>query len=282
MSTGTLHENHGYLEGVGRLRLHYRTWEVPSPRAAVLLVHGLFDHSGRYDGFAEALAAQQFSTFALDLRGHGSSEGRRGHVQRFDVFLQDLDRFRREVQGLVDVDLPLFMIGHSTGGLIALRYIEEYDAPLAGGVLTAPWLGTAYPVPRWKVTLAGVLNRVLPATPFKAGVDPAHLSHSAEAVRAYAQDPLVHQTITPRLFFEVSAAMGRAMQRSDRIHIPLLFLLPADDPIVDTAKSAAFARSLAGDVTVRVVPDAYHDVLNEEGRFAIWASVREWLSRHLE
>ena len=121
----------GTLVGVGRLRLRYRTWEVANPRAAVLVVHGLAEHGGRYARFAQTLGGFGFSTFALDLRGHGLSDGRRGHAASFDCFLQDLDRFRREVEGVLDRRTPLFLLGMSMGGLIALRYLEEYDTPCA-------------------------------------------------------------------------------------------------------------------------------------------------------
>lgn len=282
MSSGTLKRSHGYLEGVGRLRLHYRTWEVSAPRAAIIVVHGLQEHAGRYEDFAEAMAGYQFSTFVVDLRGHGASEGRRGHVPRFDVFLQDIDRFRREVQGLVALECPLFMLGHSMGGLITLRYVEEYDAPLRGAIISAPWLGTSMDVPRWKLNLANALNHVLPAFPFRNPVDALLLSHDPEVVQRYQTDPYVHDRITPRTFCEASTAIGLVLQRSDRINIPLFFLLAGQDRVVDTRKSLAFARSLADlDVTIRTVPDAFHEVLNEVNRGVTHAEVRDWIMEHL-
>ncbi len=278
MTGVSVRRSDGAFEGVGRLRLHYRMYEVQQPRAAVLVVHGLGEHAGRYHGFAEALASSGVSTFAYDQRGHGTSEGRRGHVGSFDVLLQDLDRFRREVSGLVDARLPLFLLGHSMGGLVALRYLEEYDAPLNGGILIAPWLGTAVSVPRWKITLASALTRVLPAVPFRNAIDPDALSRDPEVVRAYREDPLVHDRITPRLFTEVSSAMGMVLQRSDRIVTPLLFLLPAADQLVDTHRTLAFARSLsAQDVSIEVYPGHYHELLNEPDRVEIVRDLRDWL-----
>lgn len=278
----TLQRNHGYLEGVGRLRLHYRTWEVQGPEAAVLVVHGLFEHSRRYQELGEALAAFRFSTFALDLRGHGASEGRRGHTQRFDVLLQDLDRFRREVQGLVPAGVPLFLLGHSMGALIALRYLEEYDAPLAGAILTSPWLGTAYPAPRWKVLLANVLTHVLPALPFRLQLDPRDLSHDDERVADYREDPEIHSRITPRLFTEMSGAIEMAFRRGDRIRTPLLFLLAGEDTIVSTDRSLAFARSLpVNGVTVDVLDGMRHEVLQERSRGEVVTEIRDWIGDHL-
>jgi alpha-beta hydrolase superfamily lysophospholipase len=280
--TENVQEHHGYLEGVGRLRIHYRTWEAARPVAGLIVVHGLGDHIGRYEEFADAMAGHRVSTFGLDLRGHGMSEGRRGHTGTFNVLLQDLDRFRREVQGLLDVSSPLFILGHSMGGLIVTRYLEEYDSGLAGGIIMSPWLATAMETPRWKVTLATTVNRLLPALPFRTGLDPSLLSHDEMEVTRYREDPRVHDHITPRLFTEMSTAMGLALQRSDRLHVPLLFLLAGDDQLVDTGKAVAFARSLqALDVTLRVIPDAFHELLQESDRAARYAEIREWITKHL-
>lgn len=281
--TDTMQQSHGYLEGVGRLRLHYRTWEVPDPRAAILVVHGLFEHSGRYEELGDSMAGHRYSTFALDIRGHGASEGRRGHIARFDVLLQDLDRFRREVQGLLPIGVPMFLLGHSMGGLVALRYLEEYDAPFAGAIITSPWLGTAYDAPRWKVMMGNVFNRILPAFPFSVQLDPADLTHDDERGADYAEDPLIHSTITPRMFSELSSAIDTAFRRGERIKVPVLFLLAGEDTLVSTDRSLAFARSLPTErVTVEVHEGMRHEVLQERGRATVLAEIREWVGDHLE
>lgn len=276
-------KSHGYLEGVGGVRLHYRAWEAQYPRAGIILIHGLSDHSGRYEEFGSSMASQGISCFAADLRGHGASEGRRGHVTRFEAFLQDADRFRREVQGLVDPSCRLFLLGHSMGGLIALRYLEEYESAFHGGIIISPWLATAVQLPRWKTSSAAFLAKLLPALPMRARIAPSDLTHDEDIVRAYAADPLVHDTITPRLFAEVSTAMGLVLQRSDRLATPLLFLLAGSDRLCDANRSNAFARSLpGGDVTIRTFPGLYHELLNELERHAIAAEIRDWIGARLD
>ena len=280
---GTTQECHGYLEGVGRLRLHYRSWEASAPRSALLLVHGLAEHAGRYERFGQDLAAAGHSVYALDLRGHGDSDGRRGHVRRFDHLLQDVDRFRREVQGMVRPDLPLFLIGHSLGGLVSLRYLEEYSPPFKGAVLSAPWLATALAIPHWKVAAAQVLTRLAPSLPMKANIPPDLLSHDPAVPDAFRSDPLVHDRITPRMFTEISSAMGLVFQRADRIGVPLLFLLPGGDRITDPQRTRALARSIQQTaVTVRVFPDAYHELFNELDRSLVLSELRAWLAARLE
>lgn len=277
-----LKQSHGYVEGVGRIRLHYRAWEVENPQAGIILVHGMFEHSRRYEEFAAHMAGHGFSVFLPDLRGHGASEGRRGHVRSFDVLLQDLDRFRREVQGLVPLDLPLFLIGHSLGGLISLRYLEEYEASFDGAIMTSPWLGTAVAIPRWQVLAAAVLNRILPAFPFPFRLDPDDLTQDPERSADYREDPQIHSTITPRLFTEISSAIETALRRGDRIGVPVLFLLAGGDRIVDTERSLAFARSLPSeDITVEVLEKQHHEVLQERDRAATITRIRDWIQDHL-
>ena len=277
-----MREIDGQVDAVGGLSLYYRGWEAESPEAALLVVHGLAEHGGRYADFGRAMALRGVSTYALDLRGHGLSDGRRGHVERFDLYLQDVDRFRRQVQGCISDGLPTFVLGHSMGGLITARYIEEYETSFRGAILTSPWLATAMPVPRWKVLLAGTLNKLLPALPIDAGVNEEYLSHDPQVVTRYREDPLVHGKITPRLYAESSMAMGLVMSRSERIRVPVLMLLAGDDRMVDTKRSETFAKSLkVADVTVQVLPGYYHEVLNDRDRTVTVATIREWISTHL-
>jgi lysophospholipase len=149
-------------------------------------------------------------------------------------------------------------------------------------VILAPWLATAVPVPRWKIALANSLARLLPSLPFRARVDPELLSRDPEVVRAYRDDPLVHDVITPRLFVEVAKAMGLVLQRSDRLTAPLLFLLPGADGLVNTERSLAFARSIGGaDVTFETYPGHRHELLNEPDRNLVLRDIGGWIAAHL-
>ncbi len=279
----TLVRSTGYFEGVGRIRLQYRSWEVPGGRGSLLVIHGLAEHGGRYEDFADRMAAAGFSTFILDLRGHGHSEGRRGYIRRFDVFLQDLERFRREIHGSMVPGRPVFLLGQSMGGLIGLRYVQEYEPPFQGVILSSPWLGTMMEVPRWKAVLGRLLDRVLPAFPFHAGIPADALSHDPAVVADYRRDPLVHGRITPRLFSETGEAMRLAFDQIGRIATPLLFLVAGGDRIVDSARTRAFARGIrTAPVQVRYYPDLYHDLLHELDRAVVLQDIRAWMLRRSE
>jgi lysophospholipase len=268
----------GGITGVGGLPLVWRGHAAAAPRAALVVVHGLGDHAGRYDDFAARMAGLGISTWAMDLRGHGRSGGRRGHVPEFGVYLQELDLFRREVERLATPAVPLFLLGHSMGGLIAIRYMEEYSGAFRGAVICSPWLATAMPVPRWKALLAPLLSRLLPTLPFRHGVRPEDLSRDPAVVEAHRQDPLVQPIITPRTFAEASRAMGRALQRSDRFTAPLLFMVGDTDRVVNADRALHFARTTSSaDLTVRVLPGAFHELLLELDAHATHRQVGEWI-----
>jgi alpha-beta hydrolase superfamily lysophospholipase/molecular chaperone GrpE (heat shock protein) len=273
----------GTLRGGDGLRLEYRVWRAPAESAALVLVHGLGDHAGRYADFGQALAQSGISTWALDLRGHGRSGGRRGHMPSFDTVLHDVELFRGEVGARAGAGTPLFLFGHSMGGLIAVRYLQEYGARFRGAVIASPWLATAMAVPQWKVLAGRVLSRVLPALPIRHGLHTGHLSRDAEVVRAYNDDPLVHGVITPRAFAEISAAMDLVPQRSERLALPLLFLLAGDDRIVDTRHALTFARAIdAPDVSIEVYPGHYHELINEVERHRVYRQVATWILAHAD
>lgn len=267
------------FRGADGLLLHARGWEVAEPRAALLVAHGLGEHGGRYATLAADLGAHGISVFAPDHRGHGRSPGTRGYVRRFAELVDDFEAFRRHVTARLPPGLPVFLLGHSLGGLVAIRHLQEHpDAPYAGAVLSAPLLGVALRPPAWKAALAGVLSRLAPGLRLSNEVDPADLSRDEAVVAAYRADPLVHPWITPRLYTGIARAMARATERRDRIRVPLLFVLPGDDRIVLSAAAEAFAKGLTGEVEVRRYPGFRHESLNELGRESVVAGMAVWMA----
>ncbi|HYH81014.1 MAG TPA: alpha/beta hydrolase [Longimicrobium sp.] len=269
-----------FVAGDG-LRLHALAWAAPRPRAAVFLSHGLGEHAGRYAALAKDFAARGISLYALDHRGHGRSGGPRAYTSRFEHFVADLEDFRRRVAREAE-GLPLFLYGHSLGGLIALRWLQTHaDVRLAGAVLSAPLLAVKVQAPRWKLALAAPLSRIAPALPMKNEIDPAELTHDPAYVRAYREDPLVTNRITPRLFTEMIGAMAKAEVEGERISVPLLFVVPGEDTIVQEEATLRFAAGLRGDVTVRRYPGFRHESHNEVERDRPLGDVFAWMEARI-
>lgn len=275
---------HAYFSGSGNIRLHYRCWDVPTPRAVVIISHGLGEHGGRYEELAQDFARAGLSTYALDHRGHGRSDGRRGHVRRFTRYVHDLEKFRRRVFGAVGSDLPLILLGHSLGGLIMIRYLQEYPAvPARGVVISAPLLGMAMEVPQWKERLSRILYYTIPALPMNTGLDPEYLSHDPQVVEAYKRDALVHDRITPRLYGEIVSEIDHAFAKISLIRLPVLMLIPSNDKIVRPDRMQQFAADLRRKipVNVRTYAGLYHEVMNETTRSSVVADILGWVERRI-
>jgi alpha-beta hydrolase superfamily lysophospholipase len=178
--------------------------------------------------------------------------------------------------------VPAFLLGHSLGGLIALRSIETGRAGrLAGAILSTPALRLAAPPPPWLRAAAAVLSRVAPEIGFANDIDPADLSRDPEAVAAYRSDPLIHDRITPRLYIEMRKAMRAAAAAAPEVEIPVLLLAPGDDRIAHVPTALAVASRLSGDVQIRSYPGFYHEALNDRGRETVISDIIGWLEEKL-
>ncbi len=271
-------ERTGELRAEDGVRLHYRSWPAPAERATLLVSHGLGEHGGRYAGVAEDLAEHGITSYAIDHRGHGRSGGARGHVAHFGQFVRDFESFRAAIAKEHSTGKPIFLLGHSMGGLIAIRHLQTHpEAPYAGAVLSAPLVGIAVQAPRWKVALSGFFSRWVPWLPFHNAIDTAMLSTAPGYAESYRADTLLHNTITPRLYTEMLAAIDAAFTQPDSIRIPLLVLAPTADRVVLPEAVARFASSCPGDVEVRRYEGFQHESLNEKDRHRAIADVAAWI-----
>lgn len=273
---------HGFLEGVGGIRLFYRTWDVPDPRGRVLLVHGLGEHAGRYGRVVALLARAGFSAAAADLRGHGRSQGRRGHVHAFDRLLRDLDRLRRTTAptGAGEGGGPVHLLGHSLGGLLVLRYLQEFAVPsVAGGVVVAPFVRLAAPVPTWKLRLGDLADRFAPGLTLNNELDRELLLRDPDERRAREADPLVHKRISARLWGEMLRESETLRRRTGRLRHPVLLQVPGDDRVADPDASEALARRSGRLVEVARYPEAYHDLYHDPAADRALEDMVSWLER---
>lgn len=276
----------------GRLRL--RRWWMSHPRAGLVLVPGLGDHSLRYGHVAEGLGRRGVGVVALDLPGHGESDGRRGDVRQFESFASDLGTAVSHVRGLLPEGSPLVLLGHSMGGLVVLRYLQgegrgrpgiaaarsTFGPPrgVARAVLTAPWLATAHPVPWWKRMAAAVLLRTLPHVAFRAALNASELSRDPEMQRVRAADPWIHDRCSPRLFRGVEEAQTRAMDEAPGVKVPILLVVPEADRVADPRQALRLASRLPPRRgTVIQLRNGVHEPLHDLERDAVIGQVGDWV-----
>ena len=251
--------------------LHVRAWPSSGkPWARVLIVHGIGEHSGRYERTGRLMAEAGLDVHAFDIRGHGLSGGRRVYIDRWDDFLDDVEV---RLAALREPGLPLVLFGHSMGALIALTYAcSDRPAPDLL-VLSAPPLDAR--VPRWQRVLAPVLGVVAPTVVLANPISGEQLSHDTGVGVAYFADPLVQPRSTTRLGAQFFAAMKRARSELGRLHVPTLVIHGGADTLVPTEGSEQLGK--VPGVERRVLPGLRHETLNEPEGPEVVAGVVEWL-----
>lgn len=272
----------GTLRGVRDSDIYYQAWRPDGEaRAVLIIVHGLAEHSGRYGNLVRRFVPQGYAVCALDHVGHGRSGGLRAYVERFADFSGTLALFVERVRGL-EADTPLFLVGHSMGGLIAGCYLIGHQALFAGAILSGP----SVRVPENLSAVTAAAGRLLSVLMPRAGIlalDAEGVSRDPAVVRAYREDPLVHTgKVTARLGAELLRAMKQLSDEAAAITLPLLVLQGGCDRLVDPAGARWLYEAVGStDKTLTVYEDAYHEVFNDPGYDRVLDDVERWLAAHL-
>lgn len=240
----------------------------------MLLVHGIGEHTGRYEHVGAAFAAAGIDVLAHDQRGFGETEGTRGHVGAFDEYLADVEPLIDERRSL---DVPVVLMGHSLGGLVATAYLVSERSQPDLAVLSAPAL--AAELPSWQRKAAPLLGTVIPSLRIPADFDGSVLSRDEQVQRDYENDPLRVPVSTARLGREVLRTMESTNKCLDRLRVPTYVLHGADDTLVPPSASAPL--DILPNVTRRMWPGLRHECLNEPERDEVLAEIITWLDTQL-
>ena len=248
------------------------------PRAAVAMVHGFGEHAGRYGGLHQALLGAGYAIASADLRGFGLSPGIRGHIEGWDDYRADTAAIVGQALELAP-GRPVFLFGHSMGGLIVLDYALRRPEGLAGEIASGPALqqaGRRRPLREWG---ARVMSQLAPRTSTDLGLDPAGISSVAAEVAAYQSDPLVHGRATMRWGAEILRTMPETLARAGEFPLPLLLLHGADDPINAPEGSRAFFQACGHpDRVLRLYPGCRHEVHHDVERKRFERDLLRWVA----
>jgi alpha-beta hydrolase superfamily lysophospholipase len=260
--------------------LHGQAW-LPerTPRAIIVVSHGLAEHGGRYAGLASRLVEKGYAVYALDHRGHGRSSGRRANIDRFDYLVSDLGTFIGRAQR-EHPDTPVILLGHSMGGAIALACALKHHRVLRALVLSAPALSAGESVSALKLWVVKLLSAVSPNTG-ALKLPATAVSRDPAVVRAYESDPLVyHGSIPARTLAELIEAMRSLQQKAHELRIPVLIQHGTADSLVPLAATHPIYQHLgvAKSRTMQVYEGLYHEVYNEPERDRVIADLEAWLA----
>lgn len=259
------------------LSLFAQAWTVAQPKAVVGIIHGMGEHCGRYLHVARALNDANFSVVAYDQRGHGLSEGKRGHTPNNDSLLDGVDQLLAEMSSVAP-GAPQFLYGHSMGGNVLLNYALRRHPKINGIIASAPYLKLAFEPPAIQVALAKLVKGILPSLGQPTNLDATSISRDKAVVDAYLKDPLVHGRITPAFFVEIDGAAKWAFENAAGLKLPLLIYHGSADKLTLHDASKEFAAKVKGDVTWKSWEGLYHECHNEPEQEQVIKLVIDWIS----
>jgi acylglycerol lipase len=272
----------GKFKGYKGLSLYYQCW-LPdkSPKAVLLVAHGLAEHSGRYKNLVSYFVPKGYAVYTFDYRGHGKSEGLRSYVDRFSDYLADIkiffDKVRKEQRRA-----KIFLVGHSMGGTLAVPYAIEHQQELAGVITSAPSLVASSTVSPALIAIAGVVSALVP----KVGVtvlDASTISRDKAVVDAYVNDPLVFRGKIPARTGAELAKMWKTLpEEMPKIKLPILIMQGTADRLSDPASSKLLYKRVGSkDKTLKLYKGFYHEIFNEPQHKQVMADMAAWLKEHL-
>jgi len=271
----------GNFKGVRNTNIYYQAW-LPDeePKAVLLIVHGLGEHSGRYMNVVNHFVPLGYAAYGLDHLGHGKSDGKREIVKRFDDFTGTLNIFYRQVTGWQS-GKPVFLLGHSMGGLIASYYLLDHQADFKGAVISAPAIKISDSITPLIITIGKVLAKLAPGMGL-LGLDVNTICRDPQVVSAYVNDPLVFHGKTPACLAAVLLdGMQRVNAEVGKIALPFIVLQGSADKIVDPRGARVLYEGAGSkDKTIQMYAGLYHEVFNEPEGAQVLADVEAWLAAH--
>lgn len=261
--------------------IYYQVWQPEKAIKAVMLVcHGLGEHGGRYGSeFADFYTKAGIVIVAPDLPGHGNTKGIRGHIPDTIFFLDIIDKFIALIKHNFP-GKPIFLYGHSMGGLITLWHNSARSPKVNGIVITSPALGTNEPVPQIKRTLAKIMDRLLPSFCMDNGLDTNQLSQDKEVVKTYLADPLVHDRISARLGMFILSKGEWVLSKASQNKNPLLVMIGSDEGIVSKDAVDKYCQITPG-VDYKVWSNLYHEIHNEPQKEEVFKFTLSWLKKNI-
>jgi alpha-beta hydrolase superfamily lysophospholipase len=264
-----------------KLEIFFQLWATEQPRGTIVITHGLAEHGECYHGVAKTVLLDQWETYAWDMRGHGHSEGKRGHVSDFNNYVSDLKQLVTMIaKERKAPNSPLILFGHSMGGLITTLLALEWgaDCPINGLVLSSPLFGLALPVPWIKEKVARLAAQWLPSITLHNEIRYKDLSRDEAMLKTYPIDTLRHDKISPEVYLGMMRGMDRVRKSAGQLNLPVLMQVAGRDPIVNArAEQEIFQLLPHRRKVLEIYPESLHEIYNDLDREQAFADLRKFL-----
>lgn len=263
------------------IRIYAKEWKIENPKAIVCLVHGFGEHVNRYNHLAKYYNNKGYAVIGYDRRGHGKSEGKRGHTTGYEAFLDEIGQLLVEAETRYP-NLPTFLYGHSMGGNLALKYTLDRHPMIRGVVVTGPWIKLPNPPPAALMMIGKLMRSIYPAFTQASDLDPKYVSKNPAVVKAYVDDPLVHGKITSATAIDMVKAADWLSEYTGKMPVPTLIMHATEDHLTSQPASEAFAKQVGGDVTYRKWENVYHEIHNENIQDEVFDYTLKWMDKYLK
>jgi acylglycerol lipase len=271
-----------FFKGIRGSNIFYQSWSPDEESKAILLVvHGLAEHCGRYMNVVNHFVPSGYTVYGLDHLGHGKSDGERVCVERFQDYTLTLKTYFDMIRDW-HPGQPIFLVGHSMGGLIGAAYLLEHQQELAGAVLSGPGIKVPDNISQAVILMGKLFSVIMP----KMGIiqlEADGVSKDPAVVDAYINDPLVHTgKITARLGAEMLKTMQHVTREANQITLPIMIVQGGDDKLIDPGGAQLLYDTVSSeDKTIQVYDGLYHEVFNEPEHEQVLNDVQKWLDAHL-
>ncbi len=263
------------------VQLYGKLWTPESNmRSLVVLVHGIGEHGGCYDDWAEKFTEHSVGLLTFDLRGHGRSSGKRGHACLNDI-QDDLKSILKSMRKKFP-KIPVILFGHSMGGQIVLSYATKKNVKVQGIIASSPWLQLVHPPARILIKAAKILSSVFPSLTVRTGVKAGNLAHSGASTRSTKTDPLLHKKISLKLFTDLQENGETILRNKHRINIPLLLMHGDADRLTSYKASRSLAQNAGEFTEYKQWEGMYHDLHTDTNNDAVFGYILQWISKSVE
>ncbi|MEM1119350.1 MAG: lysophospholipase [Bacteroidota bacterium] len=259
-----------------QLKIYAKEWKVAFPKAVIALIHGLGEHCNRYNHMAEYFAQHNLAMIGYDRRGHGQSEGKRGHTPSYDNLLDEVDQLLTITKERYPV-APIFMYGHSMGGNILLKHLISRNPRVKGAIASAPFIEFPNNPPSVLIFIGRVMRKIYPAFTQNNGLNADDISKNKKEVEKYKNDPLVHDKITSATGIGMIEVAKELESFAGDIKIPTLLMHGNEDNITAHLGSKKFAKRVQGKVTYKEWEGAFHEIHNEEIQRDVFDYAINWI-----
>lgn len=257
-------------------------WKAENAKANIILIHGMGEHSTRYDGFfAKKMNDAGFSIIAFDHYGHGKTKGKRGDCPSYNAVLNSVDVLIEKCDEYLDKKLPKVLYGHSMGGNVVGNYILKRKEKINLAVLSSPMLKLAFEPPAWKLFAGKIMRNIYPSFQESTGLDAKGISRDENEVNKYVNDPLVHDKITINFSLPFFEEGDWAIENANKLENPTLLIHGTGDKITSYKGSEQYAKNAGNKAELKLYKGGYHELHNDIVKEEVLDDVIAWLKKHL-